>query len=1475
MSIAGLGTPYWYEWEIGLLECLKMMVESDIKSVVLQANEFRALDDVVVNYKDESTVNIQVKHTDINENFTYSFLSSGKDSLLKNLASEWKENKEKRNIREIQICTNKKWSKRKIDGKCSIFDFITEVYPKLKNDFLYSGTSEEEKKAINWFKKEIKFLGDEDTQFIKILTFRQEENKIEVEKNLKKQIAKIIGTNKDEAINICFNNLVAALKEWATSSRLKQEIEKEDVYRVLCSTNCDIPQYELYPEKPIFPSRKKFAKKITDKIQNSDKKMFFIEGMPGAGKTNFVSYLSQLENTIVDFRYYTYLPVSKDNVSYSDDEGYYSGRVLWLSILTQIKKKFEELKILSKVNFPIIYNFLSITEMRKYVLEYLPFYSEIIGRTCYFFIDGVDHAARSIDARNSFLMQLPKPSEIGEGIKFILVGQPVNDKYPSWIIGNKEIEYVSMPSLEINDISKLLTDNHMVTDKIDVKSLANTIVSVIGSNALNVMFAILELRNMTLPLSFEEVEMQLKTRCLNDQIDKYYEWIINSIEKNMLFYKIEIIFAFSSRKISLHELEQMCSTEEEKILFILNKLYPLILHDDNNEYYVFHNDIRLHFRNEVKTNSAVKYLTGKLYNNILKNDELEIYRYDILFELLFSLNDITTLFDLVNAEYIIRSIKYNISINFLERQFSRMMKLVEEQQELCYLDKLSTIALALSQFANCIQYYEKEKFYIENKMPSRKLESEKYILDSEKDMIQIVEDIYYLLKNKEEKRARSIFHEYLIGKKLENLLCEEYAKGRDFFEHVGYICRVLSPEILENNDDNEYYADFVDGWLQASSNYLTVEEINRTFSFKKFYPYSLNKYIEAVSKKNYISNEIYQNLENKLIQNYTPNSVLIELCCIGLFKGYKNNKLKDYLNKNIKELLVDETYQYDWDRLEGFVKLLFCIYDICNREEVDKVYQELLVQCKIEKTSRGYKPAYAQIEIATEIFDIFYGKKSQDIKEDTIYDIIYLGNKYGSGSCYDCNAYKVLDFVKKVYVCYAKNNAEDNQISKVCDILVDILKWEKPRHINEFDILFYYAEEKEKFLEVTNYWCGEQGKIWNEDYTIVEGCCNSVINVLKLFEEYQIADTIEEIKSLKIFGYIGRKDYSMMNLVDFYGAIRLSKDKLLDMGMELLNISDSATNIGDNRTSIDIDKEIFEVAVELGIKYANAIFELKNEPKKLIYWRRLLIEALYNNIDNISDDKELISLYYLTNAWINARFESHKEHGYLDDLKKYNDIILRKVKSSKLRNIIVQNGNYKCKLAESRMELEKESEYEYVYQILKNNGYTEDFEEIINNIIIKNNGGVLKLLMNLSIHVDREKLMMFVNNCIVTYILSIGYYDFSHYGVKNLLEMYGMYLSKESWGKIYNNILNKFSEEDIYMLDSLSSNLEVLTLYYYKNFYPEQMEYIFKEMCNVHNLFITADGQLKNNCYKLVINNNITSIQKMVEFQLNSNIIVE
>ncbi|RHO74705.1 hypothetical protein DW062_12315 [Clostridium sp. AF43-10] len=102
MYNSGIGTPYWFEWEIGILECLNMLQDTSIESVILQSTDFQALDDVVVNYSDKSILNIQVKHTDEDANFTYSFLASGKKPLLNELALEWK-NKQTDNHRYADV----------------------------------------------------------------------------------------------------------------------------------------------------------------------------------------------------------------------------------------------------------------------------------------------------------------------------------------------------------------------------------------------------------------------------------------------------------------------------------------------------------------------------------------------------------------------------------------------------------------------------------------------------------------------------------------------------------------------------------------------------------------------------------------------------------------------------------------------------------------------------------------------------------------------------------------------------------------------------------------------------------------------------------------------------------------------------------------------------------------------------------------------------------------------------------------------------------------------------------------------------------------------------------------------------------------------------------------------------------------------------------------------------------------------------
>ncbi len=1469
MANAGLGTPYWYEWEIGLIECLKMLTDTDIESVVLQSSDFQSLDDVVVNYNDRSIINIQVKHTDVNNSFTYSFLSSGEDSLLKKLAEEWKKEKTTYTIREIQIVTNKKWSTRTSEGKCSMDVFLTKVYPKLKEDFSWCGENELEENAINWFKSELEFLGEESETFVQILSFRAEPGLGEVENTIKAQVARIIGTDKAETVEHCVKNILAALSIWATSRRTRQEITREDIYQALCASEYDIPRYELYPEKPIFPSRERFSIEFIKEVKENEKKVFFLEGLPGAGKTNFVSYLAQLDDSVVDFRYYTYLPVDRDNVSYSDDEGFYSGQLLWLSILTQIKKKFEELKMLSIVEFPIIYRYLSVSEMRRYVLKYLPVYAQKIGRTCYFFIDGVDHAARSIDARNSFLMQLPRPEEIGDGVKFILVGQPINDRYPNWLIKNQDIEYVVMPSLEVDDISKLLYESKIVTDDIDIESLSDMIISVVGSNALNVIFAMLELKKMVLPLSFEVIETTLRGRCLNCQIEKYYEWIINSIDKKLLFYKVEAIFAYSSRKNTLQELAQMCGCSEEDTLFLLNKLYPLILRDEVG-YYTFHNDVRLHFRNEIKVNSNYESIVQSLCLRILEQDALEVYRYDILFDLLLNLENTGKMFELINVEYIIRSVKHNVSLNMLMKQLLYTMKLIAKKRDFDFLGKVSAVSLALSQFANCIQYYEKESVYIENQMVLYKTESEKYVLDNQVCIGQIVRDIHSLLKNGQLERGRRLFDEYLTEKSLYELLTTEPKEDKDFHKCLGYIYRQMKPTIMNEKCDNKHhYADFVDGWLEASVKYLSPEEIKRTFSYKVFYPESLHEYVQKISEIDFIGEETYRLLKMALMHDSTPISILIDLCVLGSLGGYDNTEIIDYIYGHFDNLLSDSTYQFTSDRILGCIKAWFCIYLKGGNAKFDKVYIEILKQCRIVESARGYIPAIAQKEMAQKIFDIYYGvDRNGNISEDTIYNFIYFPDRYGLGSSHDCNAYKVLSFLRKIFVCYAKKDSSDVRVTKVCEGIVNSISWEKARHISDFDILFYYAGEREKFLQVADFWCGYSGAIWNQEYSDVECCCTSIMSVLDMFGEHELCDEISKRKVFKLFGYVGRKDYSLMNLLDFYKCISLSEKKLLMDGMQLLTISDAASAIGDNRISTDIVRELFDVAATLGIKYVNALFELKNRPGDLNYWRDTLLMTFYRKIDYINNNEELMALYHLTNAWINAYFESFRQYGRMDMLRKYNSIILGKITDTEMRKEIEQAGNCDFDESEDIIEPTVRNDISEFIDLLESEGYSERFENMVCKAIAERRGGILNLFRKLKRLIPEEHLTTFTNNCVIKYIFTESEYGFSYTGIDDILELYRDYFSENSWIDIFEDIVDRFSKEEIGRVYSIGADIGIYTLNYLMHFKPECIDEVFGELCNTHKQFISANGMITYSTYDLEINHNISSLHEMVKLQL-------
>ncbi len=124
---AGQGTPYWYEWTVGLLKVVEMMrPDSGIASVSFQEKGVKGWDDVVVRHEDGKIDYIQVKHTREGNNLTFgAFLAPDKkgETLLSNLFKAWLDmGLSSKNARCI-VYTNREAGEREYLGRPPLVEF--------------------------------------------------------------------------------------------------------------------------------------------------------------------------------------------------------------------------------------------------------------------------------------------------------------------------------------------------------------------------------------------------------------------------------------------------------------------------------------------------------------------------------------------------------------------------------------------------------------------------------------------------------------------------------------------------------------------------------------------------------------------------------------------------------------------------------------------------------------------------------------------------------------------------------------------------------------------------------------------------------------------------------------------------------------------------------------------------------------------------------------------------------------------------------------------------------------------------------------------------------------------------------------------------------------------------------------------------------------------------------------------------------
>lgn len=264
--------------------------------------------------------------------------------------------------------------------------------------------------------------------------------------------------------------------------------------------------------------------------------------------------------------------------------------------------------------------------------------------------------------------------------------------------------------------------------------------------------------------------------------------------------------------------------------------------------------------------------------------------------------------------------------------------------------------------------------------------------------------------------------------------------------------------------------------------------------------------------------------------------IIIEICTYGLLNSYKCEAGIEYIGNHLSDIIkIDRDYKYEDLRIISLIKANLCLFGRIEESLVEKCYKEILNLTHNGESQRGYKPALAQYDIAKHVSEQFYSVDRNDVlSKDDIFSLIYFADKYGAGSAHDCNGYTVMRFLRKVLVSFSEHNPKAGIIDTICKAVVQCLEWDKTRFIPEFNRLFCISNAHADFLKVAEYWCGEDGVAWRSEYDEMEDLCKNMIPALEYFGENKFIEEVREKQKYRMFGYVGRKDYSLNGLLDCY-----------------------------------------------------------------------------------------------------------------------------------------------------------------------------------------------------------------------------------------------------------------------------------------------------------------------------------------------------
>lgn len=1508
MSTPGIGDPYWYEWYVGLENIIEMLNEdSGIKYVIFQAELYDTIDDVVVGYENHEEYCYQVKHEvglEQKYNLTFGKLLENKvtrrkdgeymkPNLLQALAEGWKKaNESGTNMLIPVLYTNRKLGINKTNREYKgqtysalpLGEFITDIQNRIE--------CIAELKAIEFKTEEtdirLQYLefydafemeDSEILDFLKAIKIKSEMHTLaEMEKSMLSKMQEYFHCS-DELAGVLFRNLTSQLRIWTTTRRSKEKITIEDVYNALALkqeyTN-DL-QHQLVAPSPFFESRKEFVNRIIEEIYKTDKKVVFLSGEPGCGKTSVISYLQNNYNCFAA-RYHTFKPISPEQRFYNSDEGLCLQETLWGELLNQLRRRLKGQ--MAKYKIPVSNALCTIEELRREVLRILEILYKSEGKKACLCIDGLDHAARS-KATVTFMSSLFQPDEIPEGVCFIIVGQPeeMYENYPIWLTkNNQDVLYMNMPRLVFEDVKQFLYVKG-ISAELQNDGLARAIYEKTQGNNLSVVFAIEELKRI---VNIEDALNLLDSGHVSGDVEQYYAHIWNHLKGKIQELGLQVNFpdivvasvilllngriktdiladAFKDIDLSKNDWD-----------YVFDSLYPVIKRSEkDNSYYVFHNDFRVFLMGIIKRNKAkFKDMSYKMAMYFVNDSDEVLDRYVNIVPLLCCAEREDIIPQIFTAEFVIGALATGISRKLLERYAQQAYQNVCRNKNWDEFHDVYLAICTIKQHYSYFEYYDMN--YEVNDVSAMQqiypfeIVSKKLSLGTLGEFLDVLTFINRLIKDGGDKHSSRISTVYDLW--FSNLLPEQ-----------AITILLKDEEISENVWDTNGIFNFMKVWgktaaflekyecliknVQEGEGEQELLAFNDAFFDYYFYAKKYSQAIEIVQTASItydcIESKIFQMMEEGSVKDYKE---VIQV----LAKSNRNNSLNKLAhvlyvlnekdNDDLTNILLDYNIKYLSDD-ETFRIVVESILEAARdwKNDINIICGHLLRRIQVEKKDYNEREnEYLKMllrvcaVIGRHIINDFNLEESEKRIIQTFFQT-YIFRTFDFSKAYRTIAYCLCN-MKCISISLGEKVYAD-MIKEALFNYSNLGQYCKTIYLRYLKKTGYFEIIKEYFSELY----GQDGSrlVTHDQYK--DMFFHFYDFAVDVFPE--LCRDIRDKMKWNVVGYTGHKEYALDGPKTVLEKLLKEKPQLWETeGVKLYALSNVADIASGNRVAGEIENIISRAAIKSGVA---DYWKWHHYDSDITYSLHTLYTQIFDIISTVKSAGELLDVWLYScgiQSWYRQDDRIGIESIYFKCIKKAKEIGYDSFEEDCYRytpsyvDICLHRGvvaNYTTK--ESEFDRRWKKEIEESIEMIDLLPASELLECILYQ---KNDSHVWKKINRALARLDEEGLLTVetADTILESVINKMFQYTWEHYGCTEVLERLLAILGENASWRLAESIVLYLNEDHYY---ASTSNMFFILKRNYDKFDLQDM--FCKEVASEY-AWVSGNGHIKLQCENNAIN---------------------